>query len=95
MIDLPWKPDPDYHRLLNALRRQGDPERVCWLELFADREIIGAILKETPLPTQDKIKDLETLNKSIDQKIRFWYQLGYDAPWHGLNLARPAFIGGN
>ena len=92
MIDLPWKPDPDYHRLLNALRRQGDPERVVWLELFADHEIIGAILEEAPLPTMDKIKDRETLNRWIDQKMRFWYQLGYDALWHGPNLTWPGLL---
>jgi len=92
LIDLPWKPDPDYHRLLNALHRQGDPERVVWLELFADREIIGAILEEIPLPTQDKVKDREILNKSIDQKMRFWYQLGYDALWHGINLNWPGLL---
>ena len=86
MIDLPWKPDPDYHRLLNALRRQGDPERVVWLELFADPEIMGAILEEPTLPTKDKIKDRVTLNRWMDQKMQFWYHLGYDALWHGPNL---------
>jgi len=85
MIDLPWKPDPDYHRLLNALRRRGDPSRIVFLELFADPEIMGAILEEPPSPTK-KNKDRETLNRWIDQKIQFWYRLGYDAIWHGPNL---------
>jgi len=92
MINVPWKPDPDYHRLLNALRRQGDPERVVWLELFADHEIIGAILEEKPIPTMDKIDDRETLNRWIDQKIRFWYHLGYDAFWHGPTLTLPGLL---
>ena len=86
MIDLSWKPDPDYHRLLNTLHRQGDPTKVPWLELFADPEIVGAILEE---PTMDKIQDRETLERRIDQKIRFWYHLGYDAFWHGPNLVFP------
>ncbi len=92
MIDLPWKPDPDFHRLLNALNRQGDPERVVWLELFADPEIMGAILEETPFPTRDKIKDRETLRWWMDQKIQFWYQLGYDAFGMGPNLTFPGMI---
>jgi uroporphyrinogen decarboxylase len=90
MIDLPWKPDPDYHRLLNTLRRQGDSERVVWMELFADPEIMGSILEEPPSPTKDKIKDRETLNQWLDQRIRFWYQLGYDAFWLGPNLTWPS-----
>ena len=89
MIDLPWKPDPDYNRLLNALRRQGDPDRIVWLELFADPEIMAAILEEPSLPTKDKIKDRDTLNRWIDQRIKFWYQLGYDAFWHGPTLTLP------
>jgi uroporphyrinogen decarboxylase len=86
MIKVPWKPDPDYHRVLNTLQRQGDPNRVTWLELFADPEIMAAILEEAPLPTKDRIKDRDTFNKWLDQRIRFWYQLGYDAFWHGPSL---------
>ena len=89
MIDLPWKPDPDYHRLLNALCRQGDPNHITWLELFADPEITRAVLEEPVALTKEKIKDRVTLNEWIDQKIRFWYRLGYDAFWLGPNLTWP------
>jgi uroporphyrinogen decarboxylase len=92
MIDLPWKPDPDYHRLLNVINRQGDPDRLIWLEYFADPEIVGAVMEETPFPTKDKIEDRETFSRWLDQKIQFWYQLGYDAFGQGPNLTFPGLV---
>jgi len=87
MENWPWKPDPDFRRLLAALSRNGDPARVPFLELFADQEIMGAVLGEPPAPTKDRIQDRATLNVWLDQKIRFWHYLGYDAFWHGANLS--------
>ena len=89
MIDLPWKPDPDYHRLLNALHRQGDPNHITWLELFADPEIMCAVLEEPIVLTKDKIKDRTTHKQWVDQVIQFWYRLGYDAFWLGPKLNWP------
>lgn len=89
MIDLPWKPDPDYHRLLNALRRQGDPNHITWLELFADPEIKRVVLEETTTLTKEKIKDRADLKAWVDQLIQFWYRLGYDAFWLGPKLTWP------
>lgn len=86
MIPWPWKPDPDYRRLINTLLRKGDPNRVPFLELFADPEIIGAILEETPAPAKNKIRDRATLDLWVDQRIRFWHILGYDAFWLGATL---------
>ena len=86
-MDWPWKPDPDYRRLLAAIRRQGDPARVPFLELFADIEIIAAILEEPALPPKDQIKDRATLDRWVEQRIRFWHRLGYDAFWHGASLS--------
>ena len=83
----PWKPDPDYHRLINTLRRKGDPSHVPFLELFADPEIIGSLLGEAPAPAKDKIKDRATLDHWVDQRIRFWHMLGYDAFWMGATLS--------
>jgi uroporphyrinogen decarboxylase len=87
MKNWPWKPDPDYRRLIQTLRRKGDPARVPFLELFADPEIIGAVLDEAPAPAKDKIQDRATLNLWVDQRIRFWHCLGYDAFWLGATLS--------
>jgi uroporphyrinogen decarboxylase len=79
----PWKPSPDYTRLLRALRRQGDPADVPFLELFADPEIIAAVLGESVIPDEQQVADREALERSLDQKIAFWHGLGYDALWQG------------
>ena len=34
------KPDPDFSRIRIAVLRQGEPDRVPFAELFADREIM-------------------------------------------------------
>jgi len=38
------KPDPDFGRLETVLRRSGEPDRVPFIELFADEPIMAAIL---------------------------------------------------
>jgi hypothetical protein len=75
----PWEPNPDYTRLLKALRRRGDPYHVPFLELFADREVIAAVLDEQVIPREAEKTDRDVLERALDQKIRFWYHLGYDA----------------
>lgn len=90
--DWPWKPDPDYPRLLKALRRQGDPDHVPFLELFADREVIAAWLGEAVIPEDVQLVDREALETSLHQKIRFWHQLGFDAFWQGPNFELPDIL---
>ena len=90
--DWPWKPDPDYTRLLKTLRRQGDPGYVPFLELFADREVIAAALDQPVVPSQAEKTDREALEKALDQKIRFWHCLGYDAFWQGAILELPDML---
>jgi uroporphyrinogen decarboxylase len=85
----PWKPQPDYHRLLKALRRQGDPRRVPFLELFADPEIIAAIAGGPVLYKQAQLSDRRVQEAAVDQRVRFWHQLGYDALWTGASLQLP------
>ncbi len=85
----PWKPQPDYHRLLKTLRRQGDPRRVPFLELFADPEIIAALAGGPVIPKQAQTSDRQALEAALDQKVRFWHQLGYDALWMGAILPMP------
>ena len=62
----PWKPNPDYERLLKALRRQGDPDHVPFLELFADREVIAAALGE-PVITGE-IENLPERGTKVNQE---------------------------
>ena len=83
-----WEPNPDYTRLQKAFRRQGDPNFVPFLELFADTEVIAFVLNE-PVANGD---DEESLCISLDQKICFWHQLGYDALWEEAILEFPDLI---
>ena len=88
----PWKPDPDYNRLLQAINRRGDPHRVTFLELFADPEIIAAFLGEPTASPIEPGSDRQSIQYAIDQKIRFWYTLGYDAIWQGPILHFPDLL---
>jgi uroporphyrinogen decarboxylase len=56
---------------------------VPFLELFADREVIAAALHELVPPRAAEKADREVLETALDQKIRFWYHLGYDAVSQG------------
>jgi len=78
-IRFDWKPQPNYKRLLRAIYRQSDPDIVPLLELFADAEIIAAFLDEPVCTYSSLVNDRRTLETKLNQKIRFWYQLGYDA----------------
>ena len=45
------KPRPDFERLRKVLLRQGQPDRLPFIELFADREIMEAVIGEKiPVP---------------------------------------------
>jgi len=87
-----WKPNPDYTRLLRSLRRQGDPQHVPFLELFADPEIIARFLNE-PVPSAAyELASHEELAVFLDQKIRFFHTLGYDAILQGAILDFPGIL---
>ena len=61
--------DPDFSRLRTVLLRQGEPDRIPLYELFADQEIMEAVLGKS-LPDSP-----EGYWKGV---IQFYYQLGYD-----------------
>jgi uroporphyrinogen decarboxylase len=86
--DWPWKPDPDHTRLLRALRREGEPGRVPFLELFADDEVVAAVLGES-VPGSGVGSDRRALERALDARIRFWHLLGYDAFWQAPTLELP------
>ena len=87
LIDLwPWKPLPDYTKLLAALRRQGDPAYVPFLELFADPEVVAAFVGGPATHKPEQIVHRPMLERAIEQRVQFWYRLGYDAVWQGSSL---------
>lgn len=85
----PWQPDPDYTRLQKTLRRQGDPGHIPFLELFADPEFIAATLDEPVYRFDVSGENREVMAQQVDQKIRFWHRLGYDAVWQGAAVTMP------
>jgi uroporphyrinogen decarboxylase len=84
------KPSPDYHRLVATLQRKGNPSHVPFLELFADREVIAAYFNEQVITYAACTKDRVIFKRHLDQKIRFWYELGYDAIWQWPIVNEPA-----
>ena len=76
-----FKPEPRFDRLLTVLRREGEPDRVPFLELFADPEIVETVLGR-PVPRMAAPEpvplDREDLASYCDGLIEFSYVLGYD-----------------
>ena len=65
---------PDFEALRATLTREGDQGREAMLELFADPEIIAAVLEEeiaTPVAEADRLRFAE-------MRVEFWTRLGYD-----------------
>jgi uroporphyrinogen decarboxylase len=84
-----WKPDPDYNRLIRSFRIQGSPQYVPLLEYFADQEVIARFFHE-PVPlTAYEVGTRAQMEAFLDQKIRFWHTLGYDAIVQGPVLEFP------
>jgi len=76
-----YKPNPNFDRLLTVFRREGEPDRIPFLELFADPEIIEAVLgKRVPvlLGPEPGEFDREQMACYCDRLIEFSYVLGYD-----------------
>ncbi|NIM94028.1 MAG: uroporphyrinogen-III decarboxylase-like protein [Anaerolineales bacterium] len=95
MLDLqnwPWKIEPDYTRLLNAINREGDTSYVPFLEIFADPEFIAAALEEPVVLHKLEDGTREEKEAMLDQKLRFWHRLGYDAFWEGAELTLPELL---
>jgi uroporphyrinogen decarboxylase len=74
------QPDPDFGRLLKVLQRQGEPDRVPFAEIFADRPIMEGVIGE-PIPVPAVVTetiDRETQELALSRTIRFWHETGYD-----------------
>jgi uroporphyrinogen decarboxylase len=83
----PWKPQPDFTLLRDAIYRKGDPKNIRVLELFADDEFIYNFMGESPTPRQWSRH--EWIDWYLNLKTQFWYQLGYDAFWQDVILPFP------
>ena len=87
-----WKPDPDYTRLIRSLRIQGSPKFVPFLELFADPEVIARFLNEPVPPAAYEPLSHDQTEIFLDQRIRFWHTLGYDAIVQGAIMDFPGIL---
>lgn len=67
---------PDFADLRRVFLRQGLPARVPFIELFADLEIMAAVLGEQPVYAE--LVDREGRIAQLRQRIRFYQMLGYD-----------------
>lgn len=74
-----WSREPNFDLLRRALTRQGELERVPFLELFADAEIIGKVMDVPVAAPGDALERERWTRITVD----FWTALGYDAMWIG------------
>lgn len=73
------RPTPDFNRFLKVIRREGEPDRVPFGELFHDQEVMAAI--QGPCP--------DNLDGESQWRIRFWQELGYDYITVGTDVGFP------
>ncbi|MDI7277865.1 MAG: uroporphyrinogen decarboxylase family protein [Anaerolineae bacterium] len=78
---------PDFGRLLKVFRRDGLPDRVPFIELFADAEIVSAVAGETPVDLLTMMTDPEARKSALRQRIRFCQMVGYDFVWAATHPA--------
>ncbi len=64
MLSVGRRPQPDFRRFLKAVTRQGEPDRVPFVELGVDAEVMAVVLEEPAA--------------SAEAQVRFWHALGYD-----------------
>jgi uroporphyrinogen decarboxylase len=69
---------PDFERLRRAIYRDGVPDCVPFVELFADREIVAAVLGEEPYY---RANDRAEKEAELLQRIRFCETVGFDFVW--------------
>jgi uroporphyrinogen decarboxylase len=70
---------PDFDRLRRVLRHQGLPDRVPFIELFADPEIVAVVLGEQAVYAE--LDEYDKRKAQLDQRIRYCQRVGYDFVW--------------
>jgi uroporphyrinogen decarboxylase len=73
------KPQPDFGRFLKVVRREGEPDRVPFAELFHDHEIMVAIQGPSP----------GDADGAAQWRIRFWREMGYDYVTASTDISFP------
>jgi uroporphyrinogen decarboxylase len=71
-------PKPDSERLRVALSRSGEPDRVPFMELFADGEVKAAVLSKPLNFFSRKLKSYKEWEDRMFALIEFHEMLGYD-----------------
>ncbi len=71
------KPSPDFDSLTKVLKGEMKPERVHFVELGLDHEVIRAIMEDS-MNWEWTPSTEETTEAYQRQLIQFWYRMGYD-----------------
>lgn len=90
-FDLPLKdPKPDFEELKKVIRKEKNAEKVHFVELLMDKEIIDAVLENYLhiKPVKNPEDDYEEYWK---QQVLFWYKMGYDYMWVTNAITIPKF----
>jgi len=72
------KPEPDAGRLHKALSRSGTPDRVPFMELFADGEVMAAVLGKPLDFFSRRLQSRKEWEERMLSLIEFYENLGYD-----------------
>lgn len=72
---------PDFERLRRVFQRDGLPDRVPFIELFADPEVVAAVLGEPLPPVPEDGADRAARRQWWRQRLRFCRRVGYDFVW--------------
>jgi uroporphyrinogen decarboxylase len=70
------KLDPNFERLRTVLLRHGEPDRVPFIELFADPQVMSAVVG-APIADPEP-KDRKQRELALMRTIQFWHGCGYD-----------------
>jgi len=73
-----YKPEPNADRLYTALSRRGTPDRVPFMELFADGEVMAAILGKPLNYFSRELRSRREWEERMLSLIEFYETLGYD-----------------
>jgi uroporphyrinogen decarboxylase len=72
------EPEPDAERLRTALSRKGEPDRVPFMELFADGEVMAAVLGKPLDHFSRELRSRREWEERMLSLIEFYETLGYD-----------------
>ena len=102
-LNFPLKnPKPDFTELENVLKGEKEAERVHFVELFADPEVIASITEDLfgekaprePIVSNAPLDSVEEKRTLVKGFIDWWYRMGYDyVPLIGARVSGLNFPG--